>query len=169
MVAVPKYRQEQLRQLAQQDVMLSAAFARIVAILMRSPQYKHLALTDLEWLVMPPLMLGQYAMVDGKFAGVALPVPAAVALWASVSAEVDQRLSASLTAPIRLRPDEWRSGETLWLIDVIGDQHAIPHLMQQLQAGPFKGRAARMRMVGRDGKVVVAGLGAPAETEAASA
>lgn len=105
------------------------------------------------------VMLGQFAMVDGKVAGMPLPVPAAVALWASVSPAVDARLSKDLAAPIRLRPDEWRSGETLWLIDVIGDQHTIPHLMQQLQAGPFKGRQAKMRMVGRDGKVVVTGLG----------
>jgi hypothetical protein len=34
---------------------------------------------------------------------------------------VDKRLSENLTAPIRLRPDEWKSGDILWLVDAIGD------------------------------------------------
>lgn len=93
-----------MRALVQQDLMISAAFARIVGILMRSPQYKHFALTDLEWLVVPPLMLGQFAMVDGKIEGVPLPVPAAVALWATVSPAVDERLSKDLTAPSACAP-----------------------------------------------------------------
>ena len=137
--------EEQLRQLAQQDLMVSATFARIVSIMMRSPQYKHLALTDLEWLVVPPLLLGQFAILDGKIDGAPLPVPVAVALWANVSAEVDQRLSTDLAAPMRLRPDEWRSGQILWLVDAVGDPNAIPHLMKQLQAGVFKERQLKMR------------------------
>lgn len=76
-----------------------------------------------------------------------------------------------LMTAIRLRPDEWRSGEHLWLINAVGDQPAIPHLMQQLQAGPFKGRQAKMRMVGADGKLVVvtvAGMGEGQRVEPAS-
>ena len=146
---------EQMQQLQHQDLMVSAAFARIVGILMRSPQYKHVSLTDLEWLVVPPLMLGQFAMIDGKIEGLPLPVPAAVALWANVSAAVDERLSNNLTSPIRLRPDEWRSGEILWLVDVIGDPNASTLLVQQLQAGPFKAREAKRRKMGREGRVIV--------------
>lgn len=142
--------EKQIRALAHQDLILSAAFARVVAILMRSPQYKQFALTDLEWLIVPPLMLGQFAMLDGNIAGMPLPVPVAVALWANVSPAVDERLSNELTSPIRLRSDEWRSGEILWLIDAIGTPNAVPQLMQQLQAGPFKGKTAKMRAAGRE-------------------
>ena len=150
--------EEQLRQLAQQDLMVSATFARIVSIMMRSPQYKHLALTDLEWLVVPPLLLGQFAILDGKIDGAPLPVPVAVALWANVSAEVDQRLSTDLAAPMRLRPDEWRSGETVWLIEVIGDPKAVPHLMAQLREKVMAGKQIKMRVIGVDGLATLANL-----------
>ena len=45
-----------------------------------------------------------------------------MALWANLSPEVDARLTQNLAAPIKLRPDEWRSGPILWLVDIIGDQ-----------------------------------------------
>jgi hemolysin-activating ACP:hemolysin acyltransferase len=51
-----------------------AAFARVVSVLMRSPYYKHFALADLEWLVVPPLFSGQFAVLDATLEGVALPV-----------------------------------------------------------------------------------------------
>ena len=43
-------------------------------------------------------MLGQFAVLEGKQPGMPLPVPVAVALWAQVSPEVDQRLSTNLAA-----------------------------------------------------------------------
>jgi hemolysin-activating ACP:hemolysin acyltransferase len=159
------------------DMLFGAAFARVTSILMRSPHYKHFALADLEWLPgaqapkpnqVPPLFSGQFAVLDATLEGVALPVPVAVALWANVSPEVDARLSQNLAAPVKLRPDEWRSGDILWLVDVIGDQKAMPSLLAQLTAsGAFAGRAAKMRTTGKDGRVVVGTLqggaaGAPA-------
>jgi hypothetical protein len=53
-------------------------------------------------------------------AAVGIVVPVGVALWASVSTDVDQRLS-DLSAPWRLQPDEWCSGDTLWLVELVGD------------------------------------------------
>ena len=80
---------EQLKELAHQDLIASATFARVVSILMRSPTHKHYALADLEWLALPPVLLGQYALLDQKVEGAALPVPSAFALWAEVSKDVD--------------------------------------------------------------------------------
>jgi hemolysin-activating ACP:hemolysin acyltransferase len=131
----------------------SLAFAQIVPVLMRSPHYRHYSLGDLEWLVIPPLLAGQYRLAEAKQNGVS--VPAAVALWARVSAEVDKKLSENLHVPIRLRPDEWQSGDILWLIDVVGDQRVVPQLLKQLGETAFKGREAKVRARGENGKVIV--------------
>ena len=43
-------------------------------------------------------------------------------MWASVSAEVDAKIAEQTKAgvfPIRLKPDDWTSGEIVWLLDVI--------------------------------------------------
>ena len=73
------------------ELRFAATFGRIVSILMRSVTYKHYALSDLEWLVLPPMHLGQCAVMEATVNGRQAPV--AVALWASVSDEVDKRLS----------------------------------------------------------------------------
>ena len=46
-----------------------------------------------------------------QLSGVRIPV--GMALWAKVSPEVDAKLSENLDSPIKLRPDEWRSGEII--------------------------------------------------------
>ena len=135
-----------------QDVL---AFAQIVTVLMRSSRYRHYTLGDLEWLVIPPLVTRQYTVANTSLKQNGVTVPVAIALWASVSAEVDKRLSENLHLPIRLRPDEWQSGDVLWLIDAVGDPRVVPQLLKQLVETTFKGRELKVRVTGEDGKVIV--------------
>jgi hemolysin-activating ACP:hemolysin acyltransferase len=135
--------------LSTDEVRFSVAFARIISILLRSSPYRHMALNDLEWMVLPAVMTGQFAVMETQVNGQSVPV--AVALWASVSKDVDQRLSDPAIPVIRLRPDEWLGGDIPWLIDVIGDGHFIPQLLQQLHEGVFVGRDVKMRGAGPNG------------------
>src|SRR5262245_56273892 len=109
----------------------SVVFSQIVGVLMRSPHYKHYALSDLEWLVLPALATGQFSIAEAATERNAPTAPVAVALWASVSPDIDKRFSEDLGAPMRLRPDEWRSGEILWLIAAVGDVRMIPSFLKQ--------------------------------------
>ncbi|MBO0763419.1 MAG: toxin-activating lysine-acyltransferase [Hyphomicrobiaceae bacterium] len=138
----------------------SLAFAQIVSVLMRSPLHQRYPIAALQWLVLPPLLTGQFSIghADNKQQGT--PVPVAVALWARVSAEVDKRLSENLDQPIQLRPREWRSGETLWLIEAVGDQRALPQFLKHLAETVFKGCEVKLRRRGADEKVVVTSLAA---------
>jgi hemolysin-activating ACP:hemolysin acyltransferase len=133
----------------------SLAFAQIVTVLMRSPHYRHYSLGDLEWFVIPPLVTGQYTVANKSLEQNGVTVPVAIALWASVSAEVDKKLCENLHVPIRLRPDEWRSGDVLWLVDAVGDPRALPQLLKQLVETRFKGREVKIRVPGENGKVTV--------------
>jgi cytolysin-activating lysine-acyltransferase len=157
---------EEARKRAAAAVRHSLAFAQIVSILMHSPRYRHYTLGDLEWLVLPPLLTGQCSVAEAKSNGVSIPV--AVALWASVSPEVDRRLTENLNTPIRLRPDEWRSGDILWLIDAVGDRRVVPGLLKQLAENTFKGREIKVRGRGEGGKVEVKNLLASLQQAAAS-
>src|SRR5215510_11295125 len=140
----------------------SVAFAQIVNVLMRSPRYRHYTLGDLEWLVVPALATGQWRVVGAQSKQNGVSFPVAVALWAAVSAEVDKKLSENLHVPIRLRPDEWQSGDILWLVDAVGDPRVVPQLLKQLLETSFKGREAKVRAAGEDGKITVRRLGAGA-------
>src|SRR5215470_6954575 len=148
------------QRLAVSAIRQSVAFAQIVSVLMRSPRYRHYTLGDLEWLVVPALATGQWRVVGAQSKQNGVSIPVAVALWAMVSAEVDKKLSENLHVPIRLRPDEWKSGDILWLVDAVGDPRAVPQVLKQLLETSFKGREAKVRAAGEDGKITVRRLGA---------
>lgn len=173
--------------------MVSAAFGEIITLLMRSSHYRHYSLADLDWLVIPPLMTNQFlvveaqvkapdvkgdAQVDGlksddiestetssKPTSPGVRIPVGVALWAKVSPEVDEKLSSNLDTPIKLRPDEWRSGEINWLIEILGDQKIMQGLYTKLKDDVFKGQTFKVRAQGEDGKRIIreVGGGSPRE------
>jgi cytolysin-activating lysine-acyltransferase len=146
------------------------SFANIVAVLMRDANFRKMRLADLEWLVLPPVMAGQYrlaqapapALAKGKAPGAddgGVLVPVAVALWARVSDTIDKRLCESLDKPVRLGPGDWASGDNVWLMAVAGDKRAVPPLLKQLTETEFKGQRVKMRVKGPDGKVMIKMLG----------
>jgi hemolysin-activating ACP:hemolysin acyltransferase len=91
---------------------MAAALGDIMSELLRSPQHRHAFISDLdlEWLVLPALATGQLALAQGRSQGSGASAALAVLLWASVSDEVDARLSTNRDGPVRLRPAEWQSG-----------------------------------------------------------
>lgn len=148
--------------------MISASFGEIVTLLMRSPHYKHYSLSDLEWLVIPALLTNQFLVVEAQMkapvaggqaegaAPIAGPrIPVGLALWAKVSPEVDEKLSANLNAPVKLRPDEWRSGEINWIIDILGDEKIMQSLYAKLKGDVFKGQTFKVRAQNKEGQRVV--------------
>jgi cytolysin-activating lysine-acyltransferase len=144
------------------------SFAQIVAVLMRDANFRNMRLADLEWLVLPPVMAGQFRLAQapsphgrakGQDGGVLVPV--AVALWARVSAAIDKGLSENLDKPVRLRAGDWACGDNVWLMAVAGDQRAVPKFLERLAETEFKGQRVRMRLRGPDNKVVVKTLGQP--------
>lgn len=90
---------------------------------------------------------------DSPVAGPRIPV--GLALWAKVSPEVDEKLSANLDTPVKLRPDEWRSGEINWIIDVLGDEKIMQSLYAKLKGDVFKGQTFKVRAQNKEGQRVV--------------
>jgi cytolysin-activating lysine-acyltransferase len=131
---------------------IDVTLGQIVAILMRSAQHKQRPLADLEWLVLPAVLSGQCRVAQAQQSGIAVPV--GVALWASVSADVDQRLS-DLSAPWRLQPDEWRSGDIPWIVELVADTSTQQALLKHLGETVFKGRRIRMRVRDANGKMQI--------------
>jgi cytolysin-activating lysine-acyltransferase len=126
------------------SALLAQSFSQTVAALMRDPRFRNLRLADLEWLVLPPLLLGQCRLVHAKSDEKGPFLPIAVALWASVSAAVDKRLSSSLDKAPRLQPAEWSSGNIKWLLVLAGDQRALPRFLTQLQETELKGEPIKV-------------------------
>jgi hemolysin-activating ACP:hemolysin acyltransferase len=132
------------------------AFTQVVGVLMRSPHYRQYTLGDLEWLVIPPVMAGQFRIGEAKPAnnqGTAVPV--AVVLWASVSPEVDKRLMEGSNASFQLKPEEWKSGDIPWLVHAAGETRFVRFVVDQLAKTTFKGRKVKVRGRDQDGNLKV--------------
>jgi cytolysin-activating lysine-acyltransferase len=140
---------EPARQATVADVEI--ALGQIVSLLMRSAHHKQHSLADLEWLLLPAVLAGQFRIAHAQAQPNGPRTPVAAALWASVSSEVDQRLS-DLSNPLRLRPEEWRSGDILWLVDTVGDSRVVPQLLKHMQETAFVGRDMKVRVRAEDGK-----------------
>lgn len=151
----PQLSEEELRKRAAASKLVSASFGEIVSVLMRSEHYKQYTLQDLEWLVVPAVLSNQFLLAEARAKGNGFTAPVGIVMWASVSAEVDQRLTANIATPLRLRPEDWRSGDILWLVDAVGPAKLIGSMLQQLHVKVFKGRQVKVRAQGPDGKPVV--------------
>jgi cytolysin-activating lysine-acyltransferase len=154
------YTLEEIEQIKQRDLLFGAAFAKIVSLIMHSPAHSHLSVSDLKWLVVPPLVVEQFAIFEGIREGTVLPSPIAFALWARVSPEVDRRLSEDDSRPLRLAPDEWQSGDILWMVDAVGDPGIVSAFLEELAATQFPGEYPKMRVIGKQGvaKTLFVGL-----------
>ena len=152
------------------------ALAQIITLMMQSPSYRQTRFSDLEWMVLPPLSLGQVAVADSEVDRTGSRRPVAAMLWAAVSAEVDKRLSSNHSAPIQLGPGDWGSGNILWITDIIGDTKAGHALVKNVLNTTLAGRSVRMRSLNSEGRPIllevsassVSVIGEPAPTTCSS-
>jgi cytolysin-activating lysine-acyltransferase len=130
----------------------------VLSVFMRAPQFRAVALGDIQRLVVPPMSAGQFLVAEARSKTQGIITPVAAALWAKVSKEVDRRLSESLDKPARLDPGEWKSGEIAWLVAVAGYPQALTPMLKKLQETNLKGQPIKMRAKGKDGKTIVTTL-----------
>ena len=150
---------ERLKKHATKARQLHACLGQIVTLLLRSPTDRQRALQDLEWLVLPALNAGQFVIAEAHAKDTGRVSPIGAVLWASVSADVDGYLTATLDRPVTLKPEDWKSGDIPWVMATVGEPKVVDGLLQQLARSIFKDRPAKMRRRGPDGKAVIAQLG----------
>jgi cytolysin-activating lysine-acyltransferase len=99
------------------------SFGKVVMAMMMLPRYRHQSLADLQHLVLEPLLRDRIAIAyPGKTDDAQLADIAGVAIWANVSQEVDATIREQIKAgtfPLKLKAEDWTSGDINWLIDVI--------------------------------------------------
>lgn len=114
---------EALRQVSELRAQVRESFGKIVLTLMGLPRYRHQSIADLHHLVLEPLIRDRIAIAHPADQDrTALIDITGLAIWASVSEEVDARIREQVKAgvfPVRLKPEDWTSGSINWLLDVI--------------------------------------------------
>lgn len=99
-------------------------------LMMQQAASRHTLISELEWRVLPPLMLDQAKLYLKDEA------PVAFVSWARLSDAAAQRYK---TAPHQLTMNDWASGDQVWLVDVLtpfgGAQDVLKDLREKLFAG----------------------------------
>ncbi|MEO8122370.1 MAG: toxin-activating lysine-acyltransferase, partial [Rhodoferax sp.] len=78
-------------------------------LMMQQTATRHTLLSELEWRVMPALVLEQAKLYMRE------DTPVAYVSWAKLSETVASRYAE---APHQLAPTDWQSGEQIWIVDL---------------------------------------------------
>jgi cytolysin-activating lysine-acyltransferase len=146
---------------------VAEVLGEIVWLMSQSPAHKHSFIADLEWMVMPPVLLSQFRLFHGAApaqpgalppaTGTSGPTavggavaqgqplvgkqeqrPIGVAFWAMVDAETESRLAAG---GARLRPQDWRADMSatgrLWVVEVIAPFGGAEAMVADLKKAAF--------------------------------
>lgn len=118
-----------------QQLELLAVLGEVMALMIDSPVHHHLFVHDIEWLVIPPILHGQFRVYkeDG--------VPFAYASWAFLNVEAGSRMKSGQE---RLRPDEWNSGGQAWIVDLIAPYGRQEYVLKDLKENALKGFSVNM-------------------------
>jgi cytolysin-activating lysine-acyltransferase len=113
---------------------VASVLGELVWLLAQSPGHKHLFLADLEWLIMPPILLNQFRVfhADGK--------PVGFAIWAKCSAPIEERLATGMT---RMQPPDWQSGPALWIVDLVAPFGHVGVMLDDLRKTVFADQEVR--------------------------
>lgn len=112
-------------------------FGEVAWLLARSPLHRDMPMKNLEQWAAPPIVLKQYRLYrrEGR--------PVAFFTWAYLSPAVQDRY---VLDPQTLQPDEWKSGDRLWLTDFVAPFGDAATVMNDLRTTVFPhqvGRALR--------------------------
>jgi hypothetical protein len=73
-------------------------------------------------------------------------------LWAAVNEEVEVRLAAGTS---RMRPQDWKSGDRLWVVEVIAPFGGAEEMVKDLKAKVFAEREMRFLAAGKEKEISV--------------
>lgn len=136
---------------------LPKAGKQVVWLMSQSAGHKRFFIDDLEWMVMTPLLLQQYRVYYAK------DRPIGVLFWGFVmpeacfqhDADVEARL---LAGNAKLKPQDWKSGDKLWVIDVIAPFGGTDEMVKDLKLKVFAERELKV-LTTHDGKLAAKVVG----------
>ncbi|WP_209003265.1 toxin-activating lysine-acyltransferase [Stappia taiwanensis] len=129
---VPQLDPAMTEKIAQVRSKVHETFGKVALAMMALPRYRHLSLLDLNAVLLEPLIRDRVAIASSTKSETGeashLDTLSGIAIWASVSEDVDQKIREQIKAgvfPLRLAADDWNSGSIHWLFDVIAPNERL--------------------------------------------
>jgi cytolysin-activating lysine-acyltransferase len=103
----------------------------VVWLMMQQANSKHSLISELDWRVMPALALDQAKLyMRDSF-------PIAYVSWAKMSETTAERYKQF---PHQLTPTDWKSGEHIWLVDIVTPFGGAKEVLEDLRSKVFLGQ-----------------------------
>ena len=134
------YAREQAQRVMKKIPLLGA----VSWLMMQQSATRHTLLSELEWRVMPALVLDQAKLFMRESA------PIAYVSWARLSDEVATRYQIP---PHQLTPADWQSGDQIWLIDLCAPFGGAQEVMKDLRESVFAGQDIHQLTLGEAGRL----------------
>lgn len=113
----------------------------------RDERKKYTFIADQDWLLLPPVVLDQCKLYMKQ------EMPWAFVTWAFVSDSIDVRLRSELP---KIAPHEWKSGNHIWLIDIVAPFGQAEEMLDELRKTQFAGRkVSALRTAAKEGHRLV--------------
>jgi len=127
--------------------MIASAIGDMVTLYSKDPAHKHFSFADMEWKILPPIVNGQFFVQTADDPDFGTLRPIGLVTWAKVSNELDERLSKQAEGEmVRLRPQEWASGDNHWLVDVVGTPEGIRKVLTSINEKQLSGESVKVAM-----------------------
>lgn len=127
-------------------ISVESTIGAVSLLAMKSQSHKYLFLSDYEWLIMPAISTKQFVLFRGQ-----QNEPVAFISWACVSNQVEKRMT-EITS--KLQPADWKSGENIYIMDIISPFGPAKALLKQLYEKQFQGKSVYVLRPKADGKGV---------------
>ena len=126
---------EKLHEQAMELLRRLPAFGPVIMLYLQSAHRRFQFISDLEWLLIPPLMSRQCKLFMKK------SYPFAYVSWAFLNEEAENRLVLNGG---KLRPQDWKCGGRLWLMDIVAPFGGADRVLADIQENEFPGRTIRL-------------------------
>lgn len=123
-----------------------AVLGEALWLMQQSQVHRHLFVTDIDWMLVPPVALEQYRLWKNE------TMPVAFASWAFLSEEAEGRM---LEGYRNLTEDDWNSGDRAWLMDILAPFGGQEEAVEELKDKIFGDRPVKSVNVGERGAVQV--------------
>lgn len=124
-----------------------AALGHGVWLMSQVPTHKHFFIADLEWMLVPPVAVGQFRLWLEK------TLPVGFATWAFLSEDAEKRIKEGGIR--RLAPNDWKSGDRIWLMDLITPFGGRDEAVKEIKTQVFPGKTIKTLQPAPDGNGLI--------------
>jgi len=124
-------------------IAIESALGALSILSMKSQSHRYVFTGDYEWLFLPPIALKQFVLFRNN-----KNEPIAFVSWASVSAEVEKRISSGIT---KLQPKDWNSGDKIYIMDIVSPFASQKEILIELNQNQLKDKEVRVLSPKKDG------------------